>query len=125
MATKPNTVKMPEAAPETAATPVVVQPVVLAVFNATVKAHSGKGQVTAVVRVDGNECRLYGVTNLCKAGLLPMKHYGRYMTATRLAARLGSKPIIKGADACRKWLTDNKVTTILAVDIIADAATIA
>lgn len=72
---------------------------VLAVYCASVRAFAGRGTVTAVVQGEAGECRLYGVTLLCKAGLLNAKHSGRYLDADTLALLLNVKSVIRGKAA--------------------------
>lgn len=98
------------------------KPTALCVFHASVKAKSGPGQVTAVVRGENGECSLLGTTNLCKVGLISQDHYGRHIKANRLAEML-KVSVITGKTACLKYLGDNKVTGILAADILADSTT--
>lgn len=94
---------------------------VVAVCFARVKAFAGKGSVTAIVKGSSGECRLYGVSNLCKAGLLPDKYFGRYIRAAELGLLLGSKPVIVGALAVRKYLADKSIKGISADDVLEDA----
>ena len=92
---------------------------VLAVFAATVKAHSGKGTVTAVVQGQ-NGARLYGVTNLSNSGLLAESYAGRFIPAATLGSllRVG---VVVGKVACQKWLADNKISGIEPADILGDS----
>lgn len=92
---------------------------VLAVFAARVKAYSGKGTVTAVVQGE-NGARLYGVTNLSNSGLLAEAYGGRFIPAETLGSLLRVGVVI-GKSACQKWLADNKITGIVADDILGDA----
>ena len=95
-------------------------PIVLCVIHAKVKAFSGAGTVVAVVKGESGNCRLYGVSNLVKLGLIPDKYYGQYLLPDVLATLL-DKPLIIGAVAARKYLTDNKVKGVVESDIVEDA----
>lgn len=106
---------------EVKAGPPAEAPKVLCVFHARVKAHSGKGIVTAVVQDSDGTCFLHGSTNLAKGGFLPMSYYQKFVLPAPLARLLGNVPVITGAAACKKWLVDNAVKGIDAVDIHGDA----
>lgn len=91
-----------------------------AVFFAQVKAHSGKGTVTAVVTSESGQARLFGTTNLVNAKVLSKAYHGKYLGPDALAALLKVK-VIEGKTACQKFLTEHKIAGIEAEHILADA----
>ena len=92
---------------------------VVAVFHARVKAHSGKGTVTALVQGEG-EARLYGVTNLVNAKLLGEQHHGRFIDAVTLGSML-KVAVVSGKGKCQRYLAENQVVGVVADDILDDA----
>ena len=92
---------------------------VVAVFHARVKAHSGKGTVTALVQGQEGH-RLYGATNLVNAKLLPDQHHGRFVDAGTLADLLKVK-VVSGKVKCIAFLAEHKVSGVSPDHILDDA----
>lgn len=95
---------------------------VVAVFHARVRAHSGKGTVTALVKGQEGH-RLYGTTNLVNVKLLGEQHHSRFVDAGTLADLLKVK-VVSGKARCQAYLAEHKVEGVSPDDILDDAPSI-
>lgn len=92
---------------------------VLAVFRAAVKADRGPGSTVAVVRGSSGKARLYGITSLVRAEMLPADMEGRSLTPDKLASVLGVKLIVGGV-ACKAFLAEHKVALDVGNEVLGD-----
>ena len=98
---------------------VVEAPKVLAVFHADCMATKGPGSTLAVVQGSSGRCRLYGKDSLANAFPEIAPECRTLTTPGKMADHFGVS-VVKGKDACVRFMADSKLKFAGSERVIAD-----